>query len=133
MTMLLAASPNAQLMAVIIKQARAAHWLRSAQVYDDNAIGGIVENTVMAVMISKLARRDGCGQRECTMAMLLTASPNAQLMVVMIKRACAAHWLQSERVHNDNAVSGIDEGTAHSCDDQASSHGSLAAVRASVR
>ena len=45
MTMLSAASPNAQLMAVMIKQARAAHWLRSAHVYDDNAIGGIVENT----------------------------------------------------------------------------------------
>ena len=29
----------------MIKQARAAHWLRSGQVYDDNAIGGIVENT----------------------------------------------------------------------------------------
>ena len=92
-----------------------------------------LKTQLMAVMISKLARRDGCGQREYTMAMLLTASPNAQLMVVMIKRACAAHWLQSERVHNDNAVGGIDEGTAHSCDDPARSHLALAAVQASVR
>ena len=44
MTMLSAASMKALRIAVMIQQARTAHWLRSERVYDDNAVGGIVED-----------------------------------------------------------------------------------------
>ena len=83
---------------------------------------------------------------ECPNAMLSVALPQAQLTAAAIAQARAAHWMQTERVQkcnaisgiaprvNDgNAVGGIANGAAHSCDDQASLGRALAAARASVR
>ena len=78
--------------------------------------------------------------------MLSVALPQAQLTAAAIAQARAAHWMQTERVQkcnaisgiaprvNDgNAVGGIANGAAHSCDDQASLRRALAAARASLR
>ena len=79
--------------------------------YDDNAVGGIVEDTSHAVMISRLARHIGPLCRRCGVRLTGYSKSNdvrryavtvvlSSQFIATIAQARAAHQPQSDRVHN---------------------------------